>query len=1078
VRSKLPYKFLTVLLIFAVILIVPYSLITYSNSAKMIKNIEKIQPLTTEQHSVHDKYVDELAENLISISFYVFVIAFILSLFFSRRILIPIRRLHGAAKSIKEGNLDVKIEVSAGEELAEVTKAFNEMVSTLRQKTSELMRKDLYVSMMKDPIWVADEDNIIVDINPAFKELFGYERDEVVGSSIFDFLDEESDRIVRDQLRERGKGGRSTYEVSIISKGDGLIPVLISGAPLVEGGEIVGKIGIIKDFRAEKALRDALRDETDFTEAIMQSMTDALLVIDKDYRIVKANVAAVANIGRDIVGEYCYEALHSRAERCYLHGEVCPSMSVFENGKSYKTIHNHMMGGINVIHEVNAYPVKDRHGEIKYAVEVLRDITESKKLDDEISQKNKELTVLNSISKILSQSLRAEDILDNIFRKVTGFMDMDGGGVYLIDEFGRALESKYHKGLSDDFMRTMGRLKLGQDLPGKAALTGQPVVIGDLSQSEAGSGSVLRHSGIRGYACTPIRGKEKTLGVFYLFSFEPHAFTPEQERILNSVSEMMGIALENVRLYEQMRNLYELQRLRREDEQKNLLRLTSMLSATLDMRSVLEASLTLFKESGKADFVWLLEPDDAGNLFVKAASEDGVSDGSVVYASGLKTLEMSAIEAKGPVVHSRLDDDAQFHVAEGLKSFNTACSIPIFVGDRVVGALGLYYKMLKEIKDDEIHFFSTVGSILAVALERAKLYEDVIMERGMASTILEGIADGVMTVDMYGAIISMNRAAADLVGMQAGDTVGKKCSEILAYSDDNEELRIRMKASLETATKGNTSSSEADLITPDGERIPLMFKSAPVKDNHGEIIGVTYLLRDLSREKRLDMLKTEFVKAVSHEFRTPLATMLGMTEMLLDEDVSGEKAKEYLNAILSEGGRLSALVADVLDVAKIESGKEIFAETEINFESLVKSVGDSFEPVIKKKKLHFEKTLGKGLKGYTGDEAKLKQMLSILVDNATTYSDTGSKVSLTVQKEGEKVKIVVRDEGWGITDEDLKHVGEKFYRGIHSVKTTGTGLGLAISKDIARMHGGTLDIESTIGKGTTVTVELPLRREA
>jgi GAF domain-containing protein len=258
-------------------------------------------------------------------------------------------------------------------------------------------------------------------------------------------------------------------------------------------------------------------------------------------------------------------------------------MTVFETGRSFKTVHTHVMGGMKVFHDITAYPIKDRQGDVKYSVEVLRDVTESKKLDDEIAQKNRELTLLNSISKILSQSLKAEEIFENIFQKVTGFTGMDGGGIYLIDDMGKTLESKYHRGLSDDFMRTAGMVRLGEDLPGRVALTGQTTIIHDISQAEAAGGSMLKHSGIRGYACTPIRGKEKMLGVFYIFSFEPHVFTLEEERILSSISEMMGIALENVRLYEKMRNLYELQRLRREEEQKNLLSLTSMLSATLDM---------------------------------------------------------------------------------------------------------------------------------------------------------------------------------------------------------------------------------------------------------------------------------------------------------------------------------------------------------------------------------------------------------------------------------------------------------------------------------------------------------------
>lgn len=1076
--SRLPYKVFMILLVFAVILIVPYSFLTYHNSTKMIKGIEELEPLSSEQMAVHEKYLDELTENLISLSFYIFIIAFILSLFFSRKFLVPVKRLFRAAESIKEGNLDVRLDIEPGDELAEVMRSFNEMAEALKEKTRELMRKDTYISAMRDPLWVANEDDFIVDVNPAFTELFGYERDEVVGSPIFDFLDEESDRIMRDQLRDRGKGESSTYEVSIISKKEGLIPVLISGAPIVENGEVVGKIGIIKDFRAEKASRAAFSEEKDFTETIMQSIPDSLLVIDRDFRVVKANMSAMATSGRDVVGEPCYMVFHSRNEPCYIHGDVCPAMNVFETGRSFKTFHTHTEAGVKIYHEITAYPVKDGTGTTKYAVEILRDVTESKKLDTELAQKNKELTILNSISRTLSQSLKAEDIFDNILEKATELTAMDGGGIYLFDDLGRNLECKYHKGLSDEFMRTVGRLKLGDDLPGRVALTGQSVVIHDVARAEAGSESKLRHSGIRGFAATPIRGKEKMLGVFYIFSFEPHVFTPEEERILNSISEMMGLALENVRLYEKMRNLYEHQRRRREEEQKNLLGLTSMLSATLDIKSVLEASLSLVKESAKADFVWLLEQDDAGRLRVKAASESGVSDEAVVYDGSLKTIETAAIGSREPVVYSAVKHEEDYHFAEGLKTYNTACSVPLHVGDKTLGTLTLYYKMLREVKEEDIHFMSTVASILAVALERARLYEDVIMERGMASTILEGIADGVMTVDMYETVISMNRTAEEILGILPKSAVGMKRKDVFSYTEDNEELQIRMAECFREAIEGRQATREADLIDIKGKRVPLIFKSAPVRDNRGETLGVVYVLRDMSREKQLDMLKTEFVKAVSHEFRTPLASIVGMAEMVLDEDVSGVKAKEYLSAILSEGSRLSALVSDVLDIARIESGKEVYTETDIDFAALVTSVEESFEPVIQKKKMEFVAEVDEDLEGYRGDEDKIKHLLRNLVDNALTYSDGGKRVFVGVHKHGKKVKIVVRDEGWGIPDENLRHAGEKFYRGVQAVRTTGTGLGLAISKEIVKMHGGALHIESKPGTGTTVTVELPFGRSA
>ncbi len=386
--------------------------------------------------------------------------------------------------------------------------------------------------------------------------------------------------------------------------------------------------------------------------------------------------------------------------------------------------------------------------------------------------------------------------------------------------------------------------------------------------------------------------------------------------------------------------------------------------------------------------------------------------------------------------------------------------------------------MLRVPKDEDIHFLQTVGSILAVAMERARLYDDVIMARSMASAILEGIADGVMTVDTSDRVISMNRAAEEIIGIMSKSAVGMKRSDVFGYSEMNAPLRRKMSESFLAATTGGKQrTKEADLVDINGQRIPMIFNSTPVRDNLGEIVGVAYVLRDLRREKELDMLKTEFVKAVSHEFRTPLSTIVGMTEMVLEDDVPEGKAREYLGAILAEGNRLSALVADVLDVARIESGKEVFSESEIDFKALIANIEESFEPVIKQKRIKFSSRVARGLKGFLGDEDKLKHLMRNIIDNALTYIDEGKEVGVEIRPHDGKLRLIVRDEGWGISDDDLRHAGEKFYRGLHALKTTGTGLGLAICKEVAKMHGGGMHIQSKPGVGTTVTVELPIRRK-
>jgi PAS domain S-box-containing protein len=1074
--TRLPYKFLLLFLAFSIVLIVPFSVFTYFDSDKLVRDMDDIRSLTAAQKAVYSRYTDNMIDNIVSYSFYIFVIAFILAMFFSHSLLVPVKELYKGARSLRDGELDIRLNVTTVDELGEVTNAFNDMVTVLRKNTNELMRKDHYVSAMLDPLWVVDEDNIIMDINPAFTGLFGYEREDVIGSSVFDFLDEKGERVLRRKLFEREEGISSSYEVSIISKTEGLIPVLISGSPVIEGGEVVCKIGIIKDFREQLALREALKEEKEKTDAIMDSMMDQLLVIDRDYRVMRANVAVRANIGRDVRGERCHEAMHGREKSCFMSGDECPVKVAFETGKSFSTIHEQGTGAHKSFHEVVAYPLKDKHGEVKHAVEIIRDVTERKKFEDEIELRNRELTTLNSISRILSQSLRAEDIFSKVLDRIIGLVGMDGGAIFFLDEMGRELNCRFHRGLSEDFVNSIARMKVGDDIPGKVALGGQGFLSPDVSRDHRAAKSLLRHSGIKGFACIPIKGKEKLLGVFVIFSFRQHIFSDGEERTLNSISEMMGIAFENIRLYEKMRGLFENNRRRRAEEQKNLLNLSSMLTTTLDMKNVLASSLSLLKESSRADFVWLLEIDEDGNLLIRSTSEQDECEGEVVYAAGTNSIEKYIIDKKEPMCLPDITSESRFFLSDRLQGYVNICCLPMFIGEKSIGAITLYYGSRRVTTEEEIFFLQTVASVLAVALERAKLYENVMLQRGMSDTILESIADGVVTVDNGGRIISMNSAAGEIIGVTPFTMTGAKMSGIFGESRENMEFGLKIEECFEGALKGDLMSAEVNLVLADGRRLPIMFRSAPVRDNTGNIAGVVYIIRDLSGEVELNMMKTDLVKSVSHEFRSPLTAIVGMTEMVLEGEVDGARAKGYLHTILSEGRRLSDMVSDVLDIARIESGKEVLKESVIDFNSLVRYVKEAFATVIEKKEVKFSSSVD-DIIGYKGDEDKLKQLLRNLVDNSLTYSDKGCSVELNVGRHDDSVRIQVKDNGWGMEDEDLEHVGEKFYRSKSAAGAKGTGLGFSLCGSIALTHGGKMEVHSKKGKGTTVAVELPMRRD-
>ncbi len=991
----------------------------------------------------------------------------------SRQLLSPIREVIRGLAALRGGDNSIRVAITGDKELRELENAFNLTARAVGEMDEQLGRKAQYLEVMIDPVWVVDTSGAITDINPAFTRTFGYSDAEAVGSDMLDFLDEGTRKSVRLRYLNSATEDFAGLEGFFISKQDGRVPVLLSSSNLYQDGVAINRVGIIKDFRSEQELIDALRAEKEHTDLLMDAIEDQLVVIDRNYNILRANRATRVLHGLDPIGRTCHEVLIGSAERCFLHGVECPARDTFESGKPHSiTRALDRPGGKEGHYDIHAFPVPDSSGDVTSVLLSFRDISERMAFEGEIEHKNRELEVLNTISKVLSRSLRSEDTHKEVLDRIIGLFAMDGGGIYLVNDSGRKLDCAHCRGPSDHFAQSVHSMPVGQDIPGKVAENGRPVFFQDVSTDPRAKGSAFRNSGIKAIMCAPISGLEKTLGVFFMFSFSERPFTESDERILRSISEMMGISFENIRLYEKMRSLYRQDRDRRIQEQRDLLELSSMLASSLDMEKVLGSCLSLIKKSCWADYAWLLTYDQEGALRLKASTDRKFHEGEVVYGPGAASIEDRAASEKKPLMLRGISTNQSIKANERVKDFATVCSVPVYLGDRTLGAFSLYYITDIALTEEELHFLHIVGSVISVALERARLYESAIIQRGMANTILESIGDGVATVDAEGKVTSMNPAAEKLLGHEASAAIGREILSLMGDEPENDEAREKLAVNLGRAMSGDALSVEVPFTASGKRRIPLMIQCAPVYGKEPGAAGAVLVFRDLGQERELDMVMSEFVKLVSEEFRSPLASIAGMTEMLLEEDIKGKRKKQYLTSMLSESLRLTNLVEDLLDLERMESGVVAFSAADVNMHEVLLHAEDATALIAKSKNIGVSIELDKKAALIRGDANLLKQLFRNLLDNAMVYSDPGAEVKVKGTGDRDSVTVTIADTGWGIKKEELSRVSERFFRGSNSSKTTGTGLGLPLCREIAALHGGSLHIKSSKGKGTTVTVKL------
>src|SRR6266496_824009 len=338
-------------------------------------------------------------------------------------------------------------------------------------------------------------------------------------------------------------------------------------------------------------------------------------------------------------------------------------------------------------------------------------------------------------------------------------------------------------------------------------------------------------------------------------------------------------------------------------------------------------------------------------------------------------------------------------------------------------------------------------------------------------TILAAMEDGVLVVDARSRIMLMNQPFGKLFELR-DPAVGVPLIEAVRHATLDELIA-------ETLGTGEAMRSElsvADSRTHAERHIEV--SAVPIKKADDEISGAVVLFHDITELKQLDQIRREFVANVSHELRTPLSILRGYIEVLLDEP---ETPREELARILSimerHSKRLQRLVDDLLSLAQLESSQATLELSDVRVDELFNNLIRDWKERLAAKNLKVIVDLPPEALTLRVDGTRLEEVLYNLLDNAVKFSPEKGQIHLRATRRDSEVVLSVTDNGLGIGKEHLPRIFERFYRAdkARSRELGGTGLGLAIVKHIAQLHGGRVEAESELGRGTTIRVVLPLR---
>jgi PAS domain S-box-containing protein len=405
----------------------------------------------------------------------------------------------------------------------------------------------------------------------------------------------------------------------------------------------------------------------------------------------------------------------------------------------------------------------------------------------------------------------------------------------------------------------------------------------------------------------------------------------------------------------------------------------------------------------------------------------------------------------------------------------SAVGLPLIANKEVIGLIYIFRNYRGVFSTNDRSLLSSFANQAAIAVRNARLYTEINREKQRTDTMLDSAADGILILNPDQTIERTNAAFARMYGLSQSELQCMSHRDVIQWKQPPHGI------TLEKAEAGGWPLSpqahlyvEGDLNRPKGRQpLPVGITYAPLLSMDGTLINIIVTIRDITRFRQADELKSEFISIVSHELKTPVALIKGYVSTLRRKDVhwDGKVMEESLEVIEEEADRLTGLIENLLEASRLQAGGMQLKKTDISFHTMAVRLATRFQTQTDKHKIIVD--IPEKFPVAMVDEVRMEQVLSNLLSNAIKYSP-GGEIHISGQNLSDQVIICVSDEGPGINPGDLPYIFDRFYRAPEtSRKTKGAGLGLYLARAIIEAHGGRMWADPKATAGARICFSLP-----
>jgi signal transduction histidine kinase len=682
---------------------------------------------------------------------------------------------------------------------------------------------------------------------------------------------------------------------------------------------------------------------------------------------------------------------------------------------------------------------------------------------------------LQRVAELLAEAVTPHEVLDAVLTEGVRAAEARAGAIGLLSDDGASIELLAQHGYDESVMQGWASFPVDADLPMSQVIrTGEPLFISSAHERNLLFPGLARR-GQEGHALAvlPLAVEGQVFGAMSLSFDEDLEFEPERREMKMALAWQAAQALARSRLYEAERALRK--------RMAFLAEASELLASSLDYNRTLGrvarlsvpaladwCAIDMLGPNGEIERLAVAHEDPKKVRWARKLQERYPPDPDAPHgvARVLRTGEPQFLPTiPEELLDEAIGDDYELRRIVDELGLHSSICVPLRARNRTLGALSLVAaETHRAFTQADLELATELAHRAAVAVDNARLYREA--ERGAnAAQALAYVVDGVVLLDRERRVLHWNPAATAITGVPVDDALGRPIDEVLPDWD--------------------ALTCHVPLIAPGGAARPVTVPFGLAGPERWVAVsgvdfgqGTVYALRDMTEEYALEKTRSDFVATASHELRTPLAAVYGAVRTLRRSDVElseGDRA-QFLEMIESEATRLATIVDQILLTSQLDAGA-------VEVESAECDPAEIAAGVLESAAVHAPEHISlavsaNGSPRVVGDESKLRQVLVNLVDNAVKYSPDGGRVEIRLSRDDGHCLIAVADDGLGIPADELDRIFEKFYRldPEQSHGVGGSGLGLYICRELVERMSGSLTVASEPGRGSTFTVELPVRR--